>query len=366
MSVREAILSSFPFIHNMVVYSDDSLTLYVSSPFVHEFGHCERILYCNRFPILSSESPVLKDIDEFWHYFYIRCLGTTPSGHVISIQKPSIILFVTDHSQSVIQNIDTSLIGLSLAFTEAARAKLIRAFETDEMNTDQILYSPPTESATTPHHSITKTPTSSALFRIKPISDISELEGVKYCGQVFKSFLLFSSGSFLYVVDQHAAHERINLDSYLEMLVKDRDSILHSTSVSLKSEVSPVHIQTIRKAMSLLSFWKYSLIIIDSSTIQLTKVPSIDGFSTTKSDFIEYIDSLSADPIFPSQYHLYPPPSIRRLLAQRACKNAIRFNTSLSDEESIRLVETLVTCTMPLKCAHGRPTVCRIDLRSRV
>ena len=84
----------------------------------------------------------------------------------------------------------------------SARAKLIRAFETDEMNTDRILYSPPTESTTTPHHSMTKTPTSSALFRIKPISDISELEGVKYCGQVFKSFLLFSSGSFLYVVDQ--------------------------------------------------------------------------------------------------------------------------------------------------------------------
>lgn len=149
------------------------------------------------------DCPLAPSVEGVWERLHQDMSSPfSTNAHFLVSRKPSIILFVTDQSQSVIQNIDTSLIGLSLAFTEAARAKLIRAFETDEMNTDQILYSPPTESATTPHHSMTKTPTSSALFRIKPISDISELEGVKYCGQVFKSFLLFSSGSFLYVVDQ--------------------------------------------------------------------------------------------------------------------------------------------------------------------
>ena len=72
---------------------------------------------------------------------------------------------------------------------------------------------------------------------------------------------------------------------------------------------------------------------------------------------------------------LYSPPAIRRLLAQRvstfeliiekACKNAIKFNTPVDEETAIELGRLLMKCNLPLVCAHGRPTVLQAQLPVR-
>ena len=82
------------------------------------------------------------------------------------------------------------------------------------------------------------------------------------------------------------------------------------------------------------------------------------------SDFIEYLHELlhvSSDiNVSCSVAFLAQPPAIHRILASKACRSAIMFNTYLSRQECINLVKTLGSedkTQFPFQCAHGRPSV---------
>ncbi|XP_047394460.1 DNA mismatch repair protein Mlh3 isoform X5 [Sciurus carolinensis] len=51
------------------------------------------------------------------------------------------------------------------------------------------------------------------------------------------------------------------------------------------------------------------------------------------------------------------PLTVQKVLASQACHGAIKFNDSLSLEESYRLIEALSWCQLPFQCAHGRPSM---------
>ena len=88
--------------------------------------------------------------------------------------------------------------------------EFVEVIETSHQNQLHIHYSKqetPTQTPTasiskTPTPSITKTPTTRNQCSIEPISDINEIENSRLCGQAFDSFIILSSSSFLYLIDQ--------------------------------------------------------------------------------------------------------------------------------------------------------------------
>ena len=54
---------------------------------------------------------------------------------------------------------------------------------------------------------------------------------------------------------------------------------------------------------------------------------------------------------------LQPPPSVRRVLASKACRRSVMFGTPLSLANSQRVLSGLARCELPFQCAHGRPTL---------
>lgn len=130
------------------------------------------------------------------------------------------------------------------------------------------------------------------------------------------------------VETQHAAHERINLDSYLQQLAEDPHLVIQTTAVKKKEcKLTATQCQTAWRLKELLEYWGYHISINGIKQLQievlvergyhLQTVPSIDGFATTKDDFVEYINNIIDIQPKQAEYRLYPPPGIRRLLARR-------------------------------------------------
>lgn len=216
---------------------------------------------------------------------------------------------------------------------------------------------------------------------MRKVDGVEMLHGAEFRGQAFDSFLLFQKSDVLFFIDQHAAHERVNLDAYLQMLREDPKRVIQSVPIQSAWHLTEAQMQTAWRQRASLEYWGYEISgdattirveVIEYELITAKTVPSVDGFATTERDLGEYLDSIQAD----SSDCISPcPPAIRRLLAQRvwigkerdpkACKNAVKFNTPLLEEDAVKLGRALFQCQLPLVCAHGRPTVMQMTLPPR-
>ena len=158
---------------------------------------------------------------------------------------------------------------------------------------------------------------------MRKVEGIEELRGAAFRGQVFESFLLFQKDDVLFLIDQHAAHERINLDAYLQMLREDPKSVIQSIPVKREWHLTEAQMQTAWRQRASLEYWGYTisrdrtgvrLEVLQKDWNRLKAIPSIDGFATTDRDLGEYLDSIQENS---SDCTLSCPPAILRLLAQR-------------------------------------------------
>lgn len=169
-------------------------------------------------------------------------------------------------------------------------------------------------------------------------------------GQIFDTYWLVQFGDSFYIIDQHAAHEKV----YYERLVKQfRERTI------LSQFVSPPLIVTlnIQEEAILASNQKYfqefgfEIEHFGGKEYCISAVPSMLYGWTETGLFLDMLDQLntegSRDPleIFASQ------------LAAMACKAAVKGNRRMSPQEADRLIDELLTLENPYHCPHGRPTI---------
>ena len=94
---------------------------------------------------------------------------------------------------------------------------------------------------------------------MRKVDGIEELRGAEFRGQAFDSFLLFQNNDVLFLIDQHAAHERINLDAYLQMLREDPKSVIQSVSVKSEWHFTEAQMQTAWRQRASLEHWGYTI-----------------------------------------------------------------------------------------------------------
>ena len=94
---------------------------------------------------------------------------------------------------------------------------------------------------------------------MRKVDGIEELRGAEFRGQAFDSFLLFQKNDVLFLIDQHAAHERINLDAYLQMLREDPKSVIQSVSVKSEWHFTEAQMQTAWRQRASLEYWGYTI-----------------------------------------------------------------------------------------------------------
>ena len=179
-------------------------------------------------------------------------------------------------------------------------------------------------------------------------------EQLTYVGKIFNTYLIFESGSYVFYVDQHAAHERILYDK-LEKDFREKRMAIQNLLIPYTFTVTTDEFNVISEFIPTLKEYGFDLDTFGNNTFSLKGVPArcgemnvSDFLSTLLSDITNKrtVDNLS---IFKDK------------LMQNACKSAIKGDMNISNEEIKILVADMQKNNVVLYCPHGRPIVIKIS-----
>ena len=177
----------------------------------------------------------------------------------------------------------------------------------------------------------------------------------KFIGIAFKTYIIIELNEEIYIIDQHAAHERIMYErikeNYYNDDVKDSQLMLLPDIITLthkEMDIARDNIDMFRKA-------GFTLEEFGDNTIKLTGVPNICLDLETKELFLETLDEINTVARTAKQ------EIEERFIATVACKAAVKAHMALTKEEVDSLMEELLKLPNPFTCPHGRPTAIRMS-----
>lgn len=175
-------------------------------------------------------------------------------------------------------------------------------------------------------------------------------DALRYIGAAFHTYLLFEAGDRLLLVDQHAAHERLLFDRLMKAHEADRQAqqLLSPQLV----RVTPRELAFLRENQPLLEDAGFRLEPFDESSVSLHAVPMLFGEAPAAEALLrEAMDRLMEQPGKPNAER------IRAMVAQMACKRAVKAGDALSERDARDLLSQMLSSGVPPTCPHGRPIV---------
>lgn len=171
-------------------------------------------------------------------------------------------------------------------------------------------------------------------------------------GQCHLTYILAQGPDSLYIIDQHAAHERIMYEKYKDSY--ESDGIQSQSLISpIIVDLSPQEICTIKDNIEVILKLGFDIEIFGNNSVILRSVPVIFGEPQLKKLFLEVIDLM--DMSSPSEKN-----SIDSMLYTMACKSAVKANDKLSIMEMEEILSMLRKTANPYNCPHGRPTIIKL------
>ena len=173
----------------------------------------------------------------------------------------------------------------------------------------------------------------------------------KLIGQVFDTYWLVQYQDSLYIIDQHAAHERVLYERTLKGM-KDRAFTSQYLSPPIILSLTMQEAELLRENMDRFARIGFEIEPFGGEEYAVRAVPD-NLFSIAKKELLmEMIDDL-ADGISTSM----TPELIDEKVASMSCKAAVKGNSRLSAQEVDVLIGELLTLDNPYHCPHGRPTI---------
>lgn len=190
-------------------------------------------------------------------------------------------------------------------------------------------------------------------------SDFLSKEAVKdhrILGQIFSTYWLVEYQKELYIIDQHAAHEKV----LYERILKAAKNNKHTSQMLLPPIVLTLSLkeqEAIKTHNKILEQLGYEIEHFGGNEFSIRAVPA-DLYNLSDKDlFLEFIDELTQELGFGQG----DPLSILEKIASMACKSAVKANHILSTEEASSLIKELLTLENPYHCPHGRPVIISIS-----
>lgn len=169
-------------------------------------------------------------------------------------------------------------------------------------------------------------------------------------GQLFSTYWLVEFGENLYIIDQHAAHEKVLYEWTIKSL-RDRSytsQMLNPPAVVTLTGEEQLMLQKYGEEFRHLGFEAEPF---GGNDFALRAVPD-NLFSVDKGElFLEILDSLTAES------GIVTGETLNHRIATMSCKAAVKGNNRLSLKEAEELIDELLTLDNPYACPHGRPTI---------
>ncbi|WP_071027438.1 DNA mismatch repair endonuclease MutL [Peptoniphilus raoultii] len=181
------------------------------------------------------------------------------------------------------------------------------------------------------------------------------LLNTRIVGILFNTFIILENKDkkILYLVDQHAAHERVMYEKYKNQYLNEKIN----SQILLKPEIIELTGQEFLKLSKYYNLFEklgFSIEAFGENAIILREVPMIFGMPTYVNFIRDIISSLDDNIKTNYEADMYK-------VMKRACKKAVKAGDILSDLEVKELIKSLIRCENPYTCPHGRPTI--IDIK---
>lgn len=183
----------------------------------------------------------------------------------------------------------------------------------------------------------------------------NEIPLYKFIGIAFSTYIIIQMKDDMYIIDQHAAHERIMYErvksNYYNDKEKDSQLMLLPDIITLshkEMDIAKENMEMFRKA-------GFTLEEFGENTIKLTGVPDMCLDLDTKELFLETLDEINTVARTAKQ------EKEEKFIATVACKAAVKANMALTKEEVDKLMAQLLVLPNPFTCPHGRPTAIKMS-----
>jgi DNA mismatch repair protein MutL len=186
---------------------------------------------------------------------------------------------------------------------------------------------------------------------------LAALSHMSYIGCAFGLYALLESNEAIYVVDTHAAHERVLYEAYLDSY-NSKSISSQPLLVPVMLNMPPSQYQAIVSCTDDFNSIGYEITDMGDGSIAVRSVPS--ALSSAAVDNLLY--SL-ADDLSSSGLDGFGQTRSEALI-KKACHSAVRGDANISESELRPLLKSLAEASVPFTCPHGRPIISTISMKS--
>jgi DNA mismatch repair protein MutL len=180
---------------------------------------------------------------------------------------------------------------------------------------------------------------------------MTSLPVLRVVGQVMSCYIVAEGPDGLYLIDQHAAHERVRFDK-LRRQREQRQPDVQGLLEPSTFEVTPRQDEILKSCYGELADFGFSLEPFGDRTYLVRTVPALVAGDDWPAMLREMLDALSGE--VRSRWE-------EKIIASIACHGAVKSGQALTDDEMRGLVRQLEQAANPHTCPHGRPTVIRLS-----
>lgn len=177
----------------------------------------------------------------------------------------------------------------------------------------------------------------------------------KYIGILFRTYIIIEVENEIYLIDQHAAHERVLYEQIKENYKKH---IQQNSQLMLIPEVVTLthqEMEFVRENKEMLVNIGFDIEEFGENTLKINGIPDLEYRAKTTNIFLDILDEMLTN----------QRTSIKdieeRFIATVACKAAVKANMDLTRQEVYKLIQNLLSLNNPYTCPHGRPTTIKIS-----
>ena len=177
----------------------------------------------------------------------------------------------------------------------------------------------------------------------------------KYLGISFRTFITAEIDNDIYLIDQHAAHERLLYEqikaNYKQTKTNNTQMLLIPDIVNLTNK----EIQFIKEHIEFFNNTGFDIELFGDNSVKVMGVPDISYKYSSKNIFLDILDEMV------NNERSTIKDVEERFIATVACKAAVKANMDLKKEEVDWLINDLLILKNPYTCPHGRPTTIKIS-----
>ena len=184
--------------------------------------------------------------------------------------------------------------------------------------------------------------------------DYIKVPNYKFIGIAFSTYIIIELENEMYIIDQHAAHERVTYEkvkkNFYSQMEKDSQLMLLPDVITLTHKEMDI----VNENLGMFEKAGFTLEEFGDNTIKLTGVPNICMDLDTKQLFLDILDEIDTVALTARQ------EKEDKFIATIACKASVKANMALTKEEVDSLMQRLLILPNPFTCPHGRPTAIKM------